>query len=83
MNKKNKIIRLYLITAIIIFASIFFDLLSKILIEGKDFTVIPNLLDFTSIHNSGAAYGIFSNNTLMLIILSIIMLILLIVFFIF
>lgn len=68
----------YLICALIIVISIVLDLLSKYLFASlfssprEDIVVIPNFFKFTYLKNTGAAFGIFGENTTMLIIVSVI-----------
>lgn len=69
----------YIIIISIIAIGIVLDLATKIFFEnyhlenGKDIEVIPNFFIFTYIKNTGAAYGMFSENTLFLTIISIAM----------
>ena len=66
---KNK--KMLLIIGIII---IFLDQITKALLVGKNFTIIPNVLNFTYTENTGVAFGIGSNNLIMIIIVNIIIL---------
>ena len=67
--------------AIIIAVGIVLDLVSKIIfanlfvVPREDITVINNFFYFTFLKNTGAAYGIFSGNTVLLAIVSIIFII--------
>lgn len=68
----------YIIIASIIILGIVVDLLSKHFFasyfenNGVDIVVIPNFFVFTFLKNTGAAYGIFGDSTLMLSIVSIV-----------
>lgn len=66
-NKKNLLILLGCII-------IFLDQLTKVLLIEKNFTIIPNILNFTYTENTGVAFGIGSTNIFMIIILNIIIL---------
>lgn len=71
MTKNKK----YLLVEIIIFISVIaIDMLTKFLLDGKVIPIIKGVISFTSSHNTGAAFSIFSNNTLMLIIVTIVFL---------
>ena len=71
MTKNKK----YLLIELIIFISVIaVDMLTKYLLDGKVIPIIKGVISFTSSHNTGAAFSIFSNNTLMLIIVTIIFL---------
>ena len=54
--------------------------MSKVITDGKDIEVIPKLFWLTSTHNYGAAYGIFSHQTTMLIIITFVMLIVMLIY---
>lgn len=72
MNKK-----LY-INIFIGIAIILIDQVTKILLINKYITIIPNVLDFTYTENTGAAFGIGTNN--IIIVLSILIISMLIVY---
>lgn len=82
---KNKKISYILILAIVV-VGVVLDLVTKIFFEkyflshNNDIVVIPNFFTFTYVKNTGAAYGMFSNNTLVLTIVSIVMVIAFIVY---
>ena len=81
MKNKN-----YLIKLIIIVVGIVIDLATKIIFANifatprEDMTIIENFFYFTYVENTGAAYGMFSGNTIMLAIFSIIFIIAFIVY---
>ena len=80
---KNSIIhkiKYGLITTLVLTICIFLDQLSKILTDQKTIEFLGNFLRFESVHNIGAAYGIFSGKTIGLIIVTTLVLIGLIVF---
>lgn len=68
MNKK-KIIPIAIGMIIILF-----DQLTKLILLNKNITVIPGFIDFTYTENTGAAFGIGSNNIIMVILVNIIIL---------
>ena len=51
------------------------DMVTKIITDGKSIIFIDSLLNFTSTHNYGGAYSIFSAYTLVLTIFSVIMIV--------
>ena len=53
---------------------ILLDQITKVILIGKNITVIPNVLNFTYTENTGVAFGIGSNNLLFIIIVNIIVL---------
>lgn len=59
-----------LITTLILSVCIFVDQLSKILTNQKTIEFLGNFLRFESVHNIGAAYGIFAGKTMGLIIVT-------------
>ena len=67
MNKKHLIIIIGLIIILL-------DQITKILVINENIILIPNLLSFTYTKNTGTAFGIFSNNAIIIIILNIIVL---------
>lgn len=50
---------------------LFWDLLLKFLTDNTSQTILKNILSFTSSHNTGGAWSIFSGNTVFLIIITI------------
>ena len=56
------------------------DIVTKIIFEGKNITLIYNFLLIQSEHNYGAALGIFSGHTIWLIIISVIFIVAFLVF---
>ncbi len=68
--KNRKIIVLIIIGIIILIL----DQVSKILLIEKNITIIPNILNFTYTENTGAAFGIGSNNIFFIILINIIIL---------
>ena len=67
MNKKHLIIIIGLIIILL-------DQITKILVINKNIILIPNLLSLTYTQNTGTAFGIGSNNAIIIIILNIIVL---------
>lgn len=68
MNKKK------IISIVIGIAIIVSDQLTKMALINKNITLIPNLMEFTYTKNTGAAFGIGSNNIIMVIIVNVIIL---------
>ena len=60
---------------LVTFVVVFWDLVFKAITDGKNFTLIPNVLGFNYSHNTGAAWSIMSNLTWLLILISIIFII--------
>jgi len=85
MKKKTS----YIVILIIFVISIVLDLVTKVLIQnyfeaGNDsIHVIKGFFEITYLKNTGAAYGMFSDNTIMLTIVSIAMVIVFVVYDIF
>lgn len=81
MKNKNYILKL-----IIIAVGVVIDLITKIIFakafaKGReDIVVIENFFNFTYVENTGAAYGMFSNSTIMLTIFSVVFVIAFIVY---
>lgn len=79
----------YIIIASIIVLGVVLDLLSKHFFatyfenNSADIVVIPNFFLFTFLKNTGAAYGIFGDNTLILSIVSILFVIAIVIYDIF
>ena len=53
---------------------ILLDQITKAILIGKNTTVIPNVLNFTYTENTGVAFGIGSNNLILIIISNIVVL---------
>lgn len=68
MNKKK------IISIVIGIIIILLDQLTKILLMNKNITIIPGFINFTYTENTGAAFGIGSNNIIMVIVVNIIIL---------
>lgn len=68
MNKKK------IISIVIGIAIIVLDQLTKMALINKNITLIPNFMKFTYTKNTGAAFGIGSNNIIMVIIVNVIIL---------
>ena len=79
-NSRIYKIKYGLITTLILAVCIFLDQLSKILTDHKTVEFLGDFLRFESVHNIGAAYGIFAGKTIGLIIVTSLVLIGLIVF---
>lgn len=73
-NPKIKKFKYGIITSLVIVVCLFWDLFFKIITDGFNVSIIPNFFWFESSHNYGAAYGIFSGQTILLIVVSILML---------
>lgn len=67
---KNKKIFLIILGIVILVV----DQITKLLVIEKSFVIIPNILNFTYIKNTGLAFGIGTNNLILIIILNIIIL---------
>lgn len=67
---KNRKILLIALGIIIIIL----DQITKIILIEKNITIIPNVLDFTYTKNTGAAFGIGSNNIFFIILVNIVIL---------
>lgn len=76
MTKKAK----YLFISLFSVGLIGIDILTKVLLDGKSFTLIPNFLSFESTYNYGAGLGILSGKTTLLIVLSVIFLLIFVVY---
>lgn len=64
---------------IIAIVGVFIDQISKILVDnlmnfGENIFIIPDLFSFRYIRNTGAAWGMFSNNTIVLAVISVVFL---------
>lgn len=85
---KNKKLSYILIISIIVIGVVL-DLVTKVFFEnyylenGRDIVVIPEFFIFTYLRNTGAAYGMFGESTIMLTIVSIVMIIAFVVYDIF
>ena len=64
--------KIFLILLVIII--VFLDQITKYILIGKNFTIIPNILNFTYTENTGVAFGIGANNIFLTIIVNIIVL---------
>ena len=53
---------------------ILLDQITKVILIGKNTTVIPNVLNFTYTENTGVAFGIGANNLILIIIVNIVVL---------
>ena len=73
-NKKNLSVIMLGILIVII------DRITKLLLINKEITIIPNLLNFTYIENNSVAFGIASNNTILIVLLNVIILAIIIKF---
>ena len=59
---------------------LFWDQILKLITDGFDVIIIKGFFWFSSTHNTGAAYGIFSGQTVMLIVVSCVMILILLVY---
>lgn len=76
-KKTVKNIALYLL---LFFAMLAIDIVTKLMVTkyfsvGISVSIIEGVLDFTYVRNPGAAFGIFSNNTIVLAVFSVVILI--------
>lgn len=75
MKKKTS----YWVLVAIVIGSVVIDLVTKVIfanvLSKGDIVVIPNLLKFTYIENTGAAYGMLGDKTWLLILISVVFLI--------
>lgn len=63
--------------ALLIILGIFISLLdqiTKVILIGRNITIIPNILNFTYTENTGVAFGIGSSNLILIIIVNIVVL---------
>lgn len=70
MKTKNK----YILCACLMLGLIGIDLITKVLCEGINVSVIPNFFSLISVHNYGAGLGILSGKTALLIVMSVVLL---------
>ena len=69
---------IYKITAVVLMLDQFIKILVNKYIEfGKVISIIPNFFNLTNIKNTGAAFSILQDNTILLIILTVIIIIIL------
>lgn len=78
INKKT--IKNFVLYGTLFAAMLAIDILTKHMVVsnfrvGLSVTIIDGILDFTYVRNPGAAFGIFRNNTVMLVVISIVILI--------
>ena len=74
-------IRYGIFTTLIVAVSILIDLLSKIFTDGKfGINILGEFLKFNSTHNYGAAYGIFSGQSIGLIVVTSIVLVVILIY---
>ncbi len=73
MKKYFKQHKRFFLLFVITVSLVVLDLLTKVLTEGIDVKILGNFFAFISYHNTGAAWGSFSNSTLMLTIISALM----------
>ena len=72
-----------LLSLLTVFSLVFLDRItkaffSKLLVVGESLPVIPRFLNFTLVHNTGIAFGLFKNHGVVFIVIPIIAIILLI-----
>ena len=73
--------RKYIVLAICLIVVISLDMFTKIIFEGKKFSIIKGFIGILSCHNTGAAFSIFSGKQTFLIILTSILLVVLCVIY--
>ena len=71
----------YLIMVATLLVVIALDMITKSVFEGKYFVLIPYLINITSCHNTGAAFSIFSEHTVLLSIVTSTMIIAMVVYY--
>lgn len=81
MKKKTS----YIILAVIILLGIIVDIVTKVIFArvlggGNDIVLIPNLLIFTYVENTGAAFGMLGGKTWFLIIVTIVFIVAFVLF---
>lgn len=74
-NKKALIIKICLVPCLVVL-----DLITKIVFDGKNFTLIPKVLSVCSHYNDGAAWGILGGKLWLLLIITIVFLSLIVLF---
>ena len=83
MKKKKS----YIILSCIIGIGLIVDIVTKIIFSNvlkvRDITIIPKLLRFTYVENTGAAFGMMGDKTWLLIIISVVFIVAFVVFDIF
>lgn len=77
---KNFLLKIFLIIGLIAVDLITKVLFARFLGEGKQINIITNVFSLQYTENTGAAYGIFSNSTTMLIVVSCLFLVLLLIY---
>lgn len=73
-------IRYGLVTAYTIAVVLFWDIFLKVITDGFEIKIIGDFFKFNSVHNYGAAYGIFSDHTFILTIVSALMIVVLLIY---
>lgn len=68
-----------IITCVIVLV-LFWDLLLKAITDGYDVMIIPNFFWFSSTHNTGAAYSLFSGHTTALVVVTSVLIALILVY---
>lgn len=71
INLKQKLLSHHSIIVVsMILGCVFWDLFTKTITEGYEVSILNKIISFYSVHNTGAAWSIFSNQTLVLSIVS-------------
>lgn len=73
-EKKKKIDKSYIKLIIIVLIIVIIDHITKVIIVNNNIEVIPNILNFSVVQNTDAAYGIGSNSTFMYVVTNFIIL---------
>lgn len=76
MNIKKRMIIIYSIFALLVG----FDMLTKVLTDKIDVSIIDGVLSFSSVYNTGAAWSIFSDHTYILAFVSVAFVVLAVIF---
>ena len=81
MQNKTKVLLLSTLFCLLVFIdTIFKHLADKLLNFGESITFIPNVVSFEKVYNTGAAFGIFTNASVILTIISIIISVFIIIY---
>lgn len=73
-EKKKKIDKSYIKLIIIVLIIVIIDHITKVIIVNNNIEVMPNILNFSVVQNTDAAYGIGSNSTFMYVVTNFIIL---------
>lgn len=74
MEKFKNFVNLYWKKIAIIVTILILDIVTKMFFEGKNFELIPNIIQIYSTHNTGAAFSIFTGKVVYLVLFSLVFL---------